>query len=384
MEMEEEISLYDYYLVLAKRKNIIITLFIISIIFSVIFSFLAPKIYKAETTLYVIQKGGMPSILTSLPIPTELFSLLSEASSSDYLMVLLKSNSLREKLIKELNLTNNKILVGKNSKKTSRENMLKILNSITKINYDKKGTITISVETKNPKLSAAIANCYVSILEKSIFSSAKKNRIFLEKQIEKTKKELALAEEKLRNFQEKNETLTLDTTADKIISNYVNAKTEKMTTQIALQQINSVLKRVGYFPEIYTYETERIKLQTKLKELESTIADFEAQFFQLPERALTLARLMRDVKLYGTIYETLAQQYIISKITEEKEDIKFQVIDKAFPPEKHSKPSKRLIVSISALLSIFLGIFISFFLDYVENIKKTEVNKNKRDLTFNL
>lgn len=369
--MEEEISLYDYYLVLAKRKRMIIALFVVSLIISVLYSFLCPKSYKAETTIYVIQKGGMPSILTSLPIPTELFSSLSEASSSDYLMVLLKSSSLREKIIKELNLATNEILVGKNPKKISREKMLKILDDITKVNYDKKGTISISVETKSPKLSAKIANCYVSVLEKSIFSSAKKNRIFLEKQIEKTKRQLALAEEKLRNYQEKNETLKLDSTVDKVISSYVDSKAEKMATQIALQQINSVLKRVGYFPQIYTYETEKIKLQTKLKELDSTIANFEQQFFKLPERALKLARLMRDVKLYSTIYETLAQQYIISKITEEKEDIKFQVIDKAYPPERPSKPSKKIIVSIAGIISIFIGIFLSFFLEYIENVKKS-------------
>ena len=66
------------------------------------------------------------------------------------------------------------------------------------------------------------------------------------------------------------------------------------------------------------------------------------------------------------------QQYEMAKIEEAKKGITFQVIDRAIPPEKKIKPKRRRNVMFAGVVSLFAGIFLVFFLEYLENLKKPE------------
>lgn len=50
---EDEINLYDYWRVIAKRKKFIISLFIVSVVITAVVSILMPKIYRAEFILKI-------------------------------------------------------------------------------------------------------------------------------------------------------------------------------------------------------------------------------------------------------------------------------------------------------------------------------------------
>jgi len=62
----------------------------------------------------------------------------------------------------------------------------------------------------------------------------------------------------------------------------------------------------------------------------------------------------------------------MAKIEEAKDDITFQIIDTAIPPEKRIKPKRKLNVMLAGVVSLFAGIFLVFFLEYLENMKKRE------------
>jgi len=47
-----------------------------------------------------------------------------------------------------------------------------------------------------------------------------------------------------------------------------------------------------------------------------------------------------------------------------------QVLDKAAPAERKSKPKTTLNMAIAGALSLFVGIFLAFFLEDVERIKQ--------------
>ena len=77
------------------------------------------------------------------------------------------------------------------------------------VSYDKKnGIVTISVTTKNPDLSAQVANYFVECLDdfnrNQRQTSAGLNRDFVMKRIEEAKSDLSLAEENLKQFRESN------------------------------------------------------------------------------------------------------------------------------------------------------------------------------------
>ena len=374
--MEEEINLLDYIKVLKKRWKIIFLIFFFACLSAVIVSLRMPKIYQASTSVFVIE--SKPSFTgLNLPIPVDLGGFVG--GGSPYLISLLNSNSLKGKIINRLKLDKNEKFIGKievKDKDFIMWNTLKNLNGCTKITDDKKGLIIVSVETKDPKLCSDIANSYIYFLDKSIFTVARKNREFLESQIKKNKKNLQKAEENLRRFQEKHKTFALDKEASEKISAYANLQSQEISNQISLEQTSALLKHTGSIPNLVELEIKKVALQTENAGLKRTLSQMEREFLKLPATSKELARLLREVKIQGMLFETLIQQYELAKITEQKEDVKFQVIDYAYPPVKHIKPKKRLNVMIAGVLSLFFGTFLAFFMEYIEGIKKDEAVKD--------
>jgi Uncharacterized protein involved in exopolysaccharide biosynthesis len=61
-ECNDEINLYEYWKVIAKRKIIIIGLFIVFVVVMAIISFLMPKVYRGEVNLSVIDNSASLNI----------------------------------------------------------------------------------------------------------------------------------------------------------------------------------------------------------------------------------------------------------------------------------------------------------------------------------
>jgi len=88
-----------------------------------------------------------------------------------------------------------------------------------------------------------------------------------------------------------------------------------------------------------------------------------------PSVNLGYGRLKRDALIQQKLFELLTQQYELAKIEEAKDELTFQVIDAAIAPEKRIKPKRALNVMLAGVVSLFLGIFIAFFLEYVDKQK---------------
>ena len=126
-------------------------------------------------------------------------------------------------------------------------------------------------------------------------------------------------------------------------------------------------------------------LKTQVKELKKQIEDLtqgsasgntdnEDIFIptsRIPDISLQFARLFRDAKVQETLFELLTQQYELSRLQEAKDSPVVQVLDVAKVPEKKAKPKRTLIVLAATFTSVFLGVMLAFFKEYVEKIKKT-------------
>ncbi len=83
------------------------------------------------------------------------------------------------------------------------------LKNITTVDYDKKtGVVSVSVTTESPELSSQIANFYISLLDDfnkyQRKTSAGLNREFIETRIAETQADLKSAEERLKEFRDRN------------------------------------------------------------------------------------------------------------------------------------------------------------------------------------
>ena len=180
MEMQElqdeEINLLEYWNVIWRRKILVISLSFVVVTATMVISLLSPKFYKSETMIITSgsEAGGLGAALSALPLAGAFGGIGGVQTPADKIMVLLKSRTITESVIKKFDLVsvlNEKAWdsekgTWKNPDKPPLlEDAVKTLSrNITKFNKSKEGAITIDVEWKDPKLAAEIANYYVFAL----------------------------------------------------------------------------------------------------------------------------------------------------------------------------------------------------------------------------
>ena len=173
---EEEINLLEYWGVIWRRKYLLIALFIISVTVTMVISFLLPKFYKSEALIITSssESGGLSAALSSLPFAGALGGIAGIQTPADKIMVILKSRTIAETVIKKFDLL--KVFNEKqwDAEKGAWKNPDKhplLQDTVKQLNKDvvnftksKEGAITVSIEWKDPQLAAEIANYYVFAL----------------------------------------------------------------------------------------------------------------------------------------------------------------------------------------------------------------------------
>ena len=381
MEREDEINLLDYWRVIWKRWKIIAVIFLTSVVTAAIVSLRMTPIYQAKATIMPIESsGGRVSAalrsLDSLPFVDDLVPSIGGSK----LVTVLKSRTMAEDVIQALALMKVLFEDGQDEPPTLQD-AVRSLTGITEIIDDKKGLISISVEYKDPEIAADIANQYPielqRFLSENALSMAKRNRIFVENQLHKVKKELRKAEEALRGFQVNKKIVAMDAQTEASIMALANLKGQITAKEVQLGVIKQYSTPSN--PDVLTIKDELRELKKQLAMVESKNGNPETgampSLSEAPTLGLQYVRLKRKAVTHQKVFELLTQQYEMAKIDEAKEDITFQVIDRAIPPEKRIKPNRRRNVMLAGVVSLFAGIFLVFFLEYLSNLKEPRDNE---------
>lgn len=236
----------------------------------------------------------------------------------------------------------------------------KNLEDISTINSGKDGLISVSVEDKDPQFAAELANAYVDELIKLTqtlaVSDGSQRRLFYEKQLQSTKDKLSQAEIALKQTQEKTGMLQPDGQVQAIISNVVQLKATIATKEVELAAMRSFATEQNPDYIRTQQEIQGLKAQmTKLEQGQPEAGDFMVPTGKVPQTGLEYIRKLRDVKYYETMFELLAKQYELAKIDEARDSSTIQVLDKATPPDRKSKPKRALIVIAGIMAGLFLG-----------------------------
>ena len=83
-------------------------------------------------------------------------------------------------------------------------------------------------------------------------------------------------------------------------------------------------------------------------------------------------RLQREALVQNKLFTLLAQQLEQAKIEEARDETAFQVLDRAIPPERKSKPARAKMVLLSMLVSLFAGVMLAFVREYVDATVRTK------------
>ena len=238
----------------------------------------------------------------------------------------------------------------------------------TKITDDKKsGVITIKVEDHDPVRARDLVQAYLEELNKLVnqtsTSSARQERIFIERRLRAVQNNLEAAQIELSEFSSRN--TTVDITAQTRAMVDVGARLEG---EIVAER--SLLESMR---QVYTEENVRVReaearigvLQHELNKLAGTPApaqpisasneqppgELYPPLRQLPRLAVQYADLYRRVKVQEAIFELLTQQYEMARLEEAKDIPVVRVIDAPGIPEKKSFPPRVILSLVLTLLS---------------------------------
>ena len=173
----KEFDLLDYGKILWRRKVMIVVLFTFSVVIAMVVSLMLPKYYKSEAMILASapESGGLSAALSAGPLAGALTGSFGGLSSpADKILVFLRSRTVAEMVIKRLDLVKafnaDKWDAVKGAWKHPEEPPLleevvkKLGKKVMSFSKSKEGAITISVEWKDPKLAAQIANNYILAL----------------------------------------------------------------------------------------------------------------------------------------------------------------------------------------------------------------------------
>jgi uncharacterized protein involved in exopolysaccharide biosynthesis len=79
-----------------------------------------------------------------------------------------------------------------------------------------------------------------------------------------------------------------------------------------------------------------------------------------------------DPLIKQKIYNLIAQQLETSMMAEVKENFAFKVIDPPRVPDKKIKPKRIQMALLSFVVSIFMGVFLAFLMEYYEKAKRKD------------
>jgi capsule polysaccharide export protein KpsE/RkpR len=120
-------------------------------------------------------------------------------------------------------------------------------------------------------------------------------------------------------------------------------------------------------PDLQQVEEEIRALRIELEKVETSKGsgvDPLMSSGRVPEMGTEYLRKLRQLKYNETLYELLAKQYELAKLDEARDAVVIQVIDRAVPPERKSRPKRALIVILATAAMLFLSVFIGLLLEH--------------------
>ena len=376
--VEDEINLLDYLIVLLKRKKLIISITLGAAAITAIISLIMTPIYRAETRILPPQTGSSSiavSMLSQMAGAQGITESLGLKTPSDLYIGMLESRTIADRIIDRFNLME---LYKAEYREDARKQLFEdVLEAETDKDTD---IITIDVEDKDPKRAADMANAFVEELKNLTkglaVTEAAQRRLFFEEQLKDIKMALVKAEEEMQGFQEKTGALQVDAQTKAIIEGIAMLRAQIAAKEVQLRVMRTYATAQN--PDFQRAEDELNGLKAELGKLEAKGGSGHDSLIptgRIPEIGTEYIRKLRDLKFNETLYELLAKQFEAAKLDEAKEAAVIQVIDKAIPPEKRAKPKRTLMVLIATFTGFFLSIFIAFFAEYKERASKDPENK---------
>ncbi len=284
----DEISLLDYIHILRRRKWIVIAFAATALLLAGIALVFMPRTYEGETTLIFPEQ---PSVgvssqfaqIAGIAMPGGLPSLSGEGIYTS----VLKSRTLSESVCRRLGLEK----YGLDSEDLQDSMTIEkpddgglVLSCQVPTSWLKGSVAPDQLRERTARLAADIANTCIGELRVYDRSNAlflgRKNRVYIEDQLARTKSDLSDAEERLRKFQEAHPTLIPPQQGDAYAAKSLDLATSRTEADVALQETEGQIAQARATWEARAPQgvsPEAIIDSPTISELRTSLASIEVQ-----------------------------------------------------------------------------------------------------------
>lgn len=278
---------------------------------------------------------GIGNLLKGIGVPG--VKVPSQATPAEVFKAILESRRVNEEIVRRFDLQrlyHKKYMID----------TIKELRRHSHIGVDDVGLILVSVEDKDPRRAAAMANAYCEVLDRfnreSRMTRGRRVRQFIASRLDSTRRELDLAEQRLVRYESEHKAVALSADA----SSAIETASRTYATRASLELRLGVLRS---FSRESTDEERQIVEQ---------LAQIDRQLSRLPQTGMELARLLRDVNVGEQLYIMLTAQYEDARITETRDVATVEQLDVATPAERKARPRRLQMIAIAFLFSLSAGV----------------------------
>ncbi|HEY5027334.1 MAG TPA: Wzz/FepE/Etk N-terminal domain-containing protein [Candidatus Angelobacter sp.] len=368
----EKSHLVDLLIILAKRKFLILGCTAAAMVISLVVAFLLPKYYTATAKILPPQQSQ--SMATAML--GQLGPLLGATAGKD--LGLRNPNDLYVAMLRsravEDNLVNRFSLMSVYQDKL-RVDTLRDLDSLTEVVAGKDGVISVSVEDRDPRRAATLANAYIEELTKLTktlaVTDAGKRRIFFEQEVKTGNDELAAAEQALKRTEETTGIIQLDSQSKVMLQSYADLRAQVAAREVQVQSMRSYATAEN--PDLIRAEQELSALRSQVARFEGGEGSHSSNnvaLAKVPSAGLEYVRKLRDVKYREALLELLTKQYEVARIDESKDASIIQVLDQAVMPERKSWPHRSIIVLLATLLAFQFSLVWAYLAESLQRAKE--------------
>jgi uncharacterized protein involved in exopolysaccharide biosynthesis len=373
---DDEISLLDLLIVIAERKRVVFWVTAAFAILSIVVSLLLPVRYTATVVLLPPQQNNSLSAQLSSQFGSlgSMAALAAGGSSllknpNDMYVAMLRSRTVEDGMIGHFG------LMQEYHKRYLSDARKKFEHYAAVDGNGKDGLIHISIEDRDPRRAAELANGYVDqfrdLSQHLAITEAGQRRLFFEQQLQQANQNLANAEEALKVTEQKTGVIQLDSQARALIASAAQLRAQIAAKEVQIQGMQTYA--AGENSQLVEAQQELDGLRAQLAKLggsEDDSGSIIASKGQMTQAGMEYVRRLRDVKYYETIFDILARQFELAKLDEAKEGSLIQVVDPAIPPDKKSSPRRALIVVLATLAGLFVGLLTALVLAGFERMKQ--------------
>jgi tyrosine-protein kinase Etk/Wzc len=385
-EEVESIHFLEPFIILSKRKFMILGIVLSVAVTSAVISLFLPPTFTATTRIMPPQQSQSvaAAMLGQLgPLAGMAGKDLGLRNASDIYIAMLRSETIADALMQRFSLMS---VYKAKYQVLARQR----LEDSTKIDAGKEGVISLSVSDRDPGRAANLANAYVEELQRLtqtlVVTEAGQRRLFFEREVRKASDELATAEQGLKHTQEKTGIIQLDNQSKAMIESLTGLQAQVAAKEAEVGAMKSY--STDRNPSLIRAESELAALRAELARMEagqvgSSVADLPLR--RVPEAGLEYVQRLREVKYRESLLEVLSKQYEVARIDEAKDAAIVQVLDRAHSPELKSWPHRTVIVLAATFVAFFLGVLIAFVAEAMQRLRADPVSAEKlRVLRFYL